>query len=702
MNSHHHFYLQGYEIIRELGRNREGGRITWLASTVETQQQVVLKQFCFAQSGSDWSAFHAYENEIKTLQGLAHPGIPSYLGAFETPEGFCMVQEYIDALSLGVSRSFSSEEVKQIAISALEILVYLQNRIPPIIHRDIKPENLLVDSELKVYLIDFGFARIGSQEVSASSVFKGTPGFIPPEQLRRPTEASDLYGLGATLICLLTAIPSTAIQDLTDDDDPYVIQFKHLVPRLSLKWIAWLEKMVKPRLKERYSDAETALNALEAIYISRVPEAKLSSDILRFQATQLGERLTQTVSINNPVPETLLEGYWEVAPHLQDPPHTPNSHAWISFSPPQFKGNFAQSQVQIDTSKLAADQYYERELLLHTNTLPDTYHLKITVKTAPLPVKIQLLPYKKISWWLVFSAATTAFYSGMLGIVQLSGIELIIVFGMYILLLLILLASCKVKVTEAAAWWGFVGAIAIFGAGLSVVSHQLWSGGLVLLIGWLIGGGIGGVIFFALLVILANLISPWLPSQFLLEKEYRSDRITLIAYLLSILLGGVIGIGLVTSLVNPPILLSIAGLSVFLTGTLLYSVVKYRQLIAPAYNNLGNALYDQGKLEEAIASYKKAIEINPECADAYNSLGLALRQQGQLEEAIASYKKAIEINPKYTYAYNNLGLALRQQGQLEEAIENYKKAIEINPEYTYAYNNLGVVVLKQKSSPNKA
>ncbi|MGB3535579.1 MAG: hypothetical protein WBA13_18940 [Microcoleaceae cyanobacterium] len=102
--------------------------MTWLASTVETQQPVVLKQFCFAQSGSNWSAFHAYEKEIQILQGLEHPGIPSYLGAFETPEGFCMVQEYIDALSLGITRSLSPEEVKQIAISALEILVYLHSQ----------------------------------------------------------------------------------------------------------------------------------------------------------------------------------------------------------------------------------------------------------------------------------------------------------------------------------------------------------------------------------------------------------------------------------------------------------------------------------------------------------------------------------------------------------------------------------------------
>ena len=51
--------------------------------------------------------------------------------------------------------------------------------------------------------MDFGFARIGDGEVGVSSVVKGTLGFMPPEQIfnRQLTEASDLYGLGMTLIC---------------------------------------------------------------------------------------------------------------------------------------------------------------------------------------------------------------------------------------------------------------------------------------------------------------------------------------------------------------------------------------------------------------------------------------------------------------------------------------------------------------------
>lgn len=137
MNSYLDFSPQGYQVISELGRNREGGRITWLALDLSANQQVVLKQFCFAQTGSNWSAFSAHEREIQVLRGLNHPGIPQYLGALETLDGFCLIQEYKNAPTLAVRRSFETDEIKQIAIKVLEILVYLQNRIPPVIHRDI-------------------------------------------------------------------------------------------------------------------------------------------------------------------------------------------------------------------------------------------------------------------------------------------------------------------------------------------------------------------------------------------------------------------------------------------------------------------------------------------------------------------------------------------------------------------------------------
>jgi uncharacterized protein YjbI with pentapeptide repeats len=178
-----------------------------------------------------------------------------------------LVQEYKNAPSLAEPRSFTPKDIKQIAVSVLEILVYLQQRTPPVIHRDIKPENILVDEQLNAYLVDFGFARIRGGELALSSVAAGTPGFMPPEeQFGRPlTQASDLYSLGATLICLLTGTRSVDVGNLIDDD--YRFDFKKLVPQLSPGFISWLEKMVAPNVKQRYANAAAALEALQPIRV---------------------------------------------------------------------------------------------------------------------------------------------------------------------------------------------------------------------------------------------------------------------------------------------------------------------------------------------------------------------------------------------------------------------------------------------------
>jgi tetratricopeptide (TPR) repeat protein len=56
---------------------------------------------------------------------------------------------------------------------------------------------------------------------------------------------------------------------------------------------------------------------------------------------------------------------------------------------------------------------------------------------------------------------------------------------------------------------------------------------------------------------------------------------------------------------------------------------------------MGNALKEQGKLEEAIEAYNKALSIKPDYAEAYNNMGNALKEQGKLEEAIEAYNKAL-------------------------------------------------------------
>ena len=263
------FSNYGYQVTRELGQNRAGGRVTYLATEINTGNSVVVKQFQFARTSASWSEYSAYDREIQVLRGLEHPSIPRYLDSFQTPAGFCMVQEYKNAPSLATKRQWKPQQIKQIAIAVLEILHYLQSQIPPIIHRDLKPENILVDNRLNVYLVDFGFARTGGGEVAVSSVVKGTLGFMPPEQMfnRQLTVASDLYSLGATLICLLTGTTSTEFGSLIDDRGR--INFQQQVPQLSQPFINWLQKMVEPNFHDRYASAEEALDALVPLEVLR-------------------------------------------------------------------------------------------------------------------------------------------------------------------------------------------------------------------------------------------------------------------------------------------------------------------------------------------------------------------------------------------------------------------------------------------------
>jgi len=84
---------------------------------------------------------------------------------------------------------------------------------------------------------------------------------------------------------------------------------------------------------------------------------------------------------------------------------------------------------------------------------------------------------------------------------------------------------------------------------------------------------------------------------------------------------------------------------------------------AEEYMKRGMAQYERGELDEAIASYRKAIELQPNKADAHINLGAALQQKGELDEAITSFRKAIELQPDLVRAHFNLGVALRWHGR---------------------------------------
>jgi Flp pilus assembly protein TadD len=114
-----------------------------------------------------------------------------------------------------------------------------------------------------------------------------------------------------------------------------------------------------------------------------------------------------------------------------------------------------------------------------------------------------------------------------------------------------------------------------------------------------------------------------------------------------------------------------------------------------AYNELGNALKQEGKFGKAMFYYSKALQINPNYAEAHNNLGYTLTQQKNYQDAIYHYNKALRIKPTYAEAHNNLGTALLYQGNDKGAIYHYNEALKSNPNYAGVYYNLGKIYLNQ-------
>jgi tetratricopeptide (TPR) repeat protein len=118
--------------------------------------------------------------------------------------------------------------------------------------------------------------------------------------------------------------------------------------------------------------------------------------------------------------------------------------------------------------------------------------------------------------------------------------------------------------------------------------------------------------------------------------------------------------------------------------------------LAVAHSNLGAALADKGKVDEAIACYRKAIALDPKLAMAHTNLGAALHGKGQEDEALACFHKAIALDSKFAMAHNNLGLALHHKGKEDEAIACYQKAIALDPKNAGAHDNLGEILCDVK------
>ena len=100
-------------------------------------------------------------------------------------------------------------------------------------------------------------------------------------------------------------------------------------------------------------------------------------------------------------------------------------------------------------------------------------------------------------------------------------------------------------------------------------------------------------------------------------------------------------------------------------------------------------LTSDGKIDEAIEEWKKALALDATDFRARNNLGAALLRTGKIDAGFAEFQKVLVTNPRYADAYYNLGIALLQVGKFDEGIAQFQKALEINPDHTQSHANLG-------------
>ena len=117
--------------------------------------------------------------------------------------------------------------------------------------------------------------------------------------------------------------------------------------------------------------------------------------------------------------------------------------------------------------------------------------------------------------------------------------------------------------------------------------------------------------------------------------------------------------------------------------------LKIKPDYAGADYNLANILLDRERTEEAIQHYQRAIRLSPDYFDAYYNLGNALAASGREAAAVDYYRQAVRLRPDFAEGHNNLANALSSVGQIQEAIDHYRESLRLKPGFADAHNNLG-------------
>jgi serine/threonine protein kinase len=264
-----------YEILREVGRG--GMAMVYLARQTDLDRFVALKELA-AFHASDAAFAQRFLRESRVAGSLSHPNIVTVHDYFEHDGTPYIAMEYVERGSL---RPFVGEMSTAQIGGVLEGLLagLAQAEQHGIVHRDLKPENLMVTSDGRVKIADFGIAKATNQMqtgafLTATGTTVGTPTYMAPEQAMAQDIGpwTDLYSVGCMAFEMFTGkVP------FHDSDAPMAILLRHVnEPIPPVKSIDdsidagisdWVEQLLVKDPKERTQSANEAWDEFEELII---------------------------------------------------------------------------------------------------------------------------------------------------------------------------------------------------------------------------------------------------------------------------------------------------------------------------------------------------------------------------------------------------------------------------------------------------
>lgn len=300
-----------YRIVRQLGQGGFGR--TYLAQDINRfSEDCVLKEFAPQVQGTYalQKGEELFEREAGVLYKLQHPQIPRFRELFRVNldgKGLLfLVQDYVEGDNLRTllelrkrqGLQFTEAEVRQLLRQLLPVLEYIHAL--GVIHRDISPDNLILrNADRLPILIDFGgvkqvvativseFNQVNPGSTTPPGTLLGKVGYAPPEQMISGVvyPQSDLYALAVTVLVLLTAKEP---QELIDEQT-LAWNWRRFV-QLSPDLAAVLDKMLQPKISDRFLNATQVLQALTdkytAVSAAQIPETIITAPVASALVTQ--------------------------------------------------------------------------------------------------------------------------------------------------------------------------------------------------------------------------------------------------------------------------------------------------------------------------------------------------------------------------------------------------------------------------------